>query len=99
MIGWYARAAKNKYPGSSSPRCVDCGWDTQQPGRSEYYMVEHEVWEAAGMPRWLGGQMCIGCLEKRIGRKLTRADFMDVPLNDPDGFPGRSRRLQDRLTS
>jgi hypothetical protein len=31
--------------------------------------------------------LCIGCLEKRIGRTLCRADFEDVPINDPNEFP------------
>jgi hypothetical protein len=36
--------------------------------------------------------LCIGCLEKRIGRTLCRADFNDVPINDPNRF-----QLSDRF--
>jgi len=46
------------------------------------------------------GMLCIGCLENRIGRKLTRYDFMDAPINDLGYFPAdRSDRLIDRLTT
>jgi hypothetical protein len=39
--------------------------------------------------------LCIGCLEQRLGRALTRADFVDCRLNDPDEFT--SARLRSRL--
>jgi hypothetical protein len=77
--------------------CTDCGHDT---GRNEYYMVRDDVWEQA-----LGHKippveddvfLCIGCLERRIGRTLTRRDFIDCPLNTHPDWP-RSRRLRNRL--
>jgi hypothetical protein len=45
--------------------------------------------------------LCVGCIEKRIGRRLTRADFdMRSNHNKPDDprrqFP-MSRRLRSRL--
>jgi hypothetical protein len=40
--------------------------------------------------------LCIGCLEKRIGRTLCRADFTDVPINNPNLS---SDRLRDRLAA
>src|ERR1700730_16112473 len=42
---------------------------------SEIYMVKPVVWEAAGMDG-MGGCLCIGCLEKRIGRTLVPRDFL-----------------------
>ena len=39
--------------------------------------------------------LCVGCLEHRLGRTLTRADFTDCRLNDPDEFT--SARLRSRL--
>jgi len=49
----------------------------------EVYMVREAVWKAAGMEPY-GGCLCIGCLEKRIGRKLKRKDFRrDHSFNDP----------------
>lgn len=70
-----------------------CGVDTSTAG--EYYMVNEHVWLKSGMqPK--GGMLCIGCLEGRLGRKLTHEDFTDCPLNS-GGFCGQSDRLRDRL--
>lgn len=69
--------------------CDDCGDDVMPyddygrpvEGGWEWYMVRAEIWEAAGtqdgQPRFL----CIGCLEGRIGRQLTRADFANAEIN------------------
>jgi hypothetical protein len=60
---------------------------------SEVYIVEPAVWKAAGMEP-MGGCLCIGCLEKRLGRKLTRKDFVrNHPLNK---LPGSKRLLRRR---
>lgn len=39
--------------------------------------------------------LCIGCVERRLGRTLARADFTDCLLNAPNGFT--SARLRSRL--
>jgi hypothetical protein len=74
--------------------CRDCGVDTSQTdGISEYYMVNDDLWESAIST---SGMLCIGCLERRIGRRLTAADFTDCPLNS--GLHWRqSVRLRNRL--
>jgi hypothetical protein len=59
----------------------------------EMYMVRDTVWKAAGMEPW-GGCLCVGCLEKRIGRKLGPKDFTKHEFNSPD-IPA-SMRLCDR---
>jgi hypothetical protein len=48
-----------------------------------------------------GTFLCIGCLEQRIGRRLTRADFSDAPINalDAEVWSFRTARLHDRLSS
>jgi hypothetical protein len=74
--------------------CVDCEFDTFA-GR-EYYTVNDTVWEAASKasPPLPGGRglLCIGCLERRLGRELTCADFpSDNPLNQ------RGDSLSDRI--
>lgn len=75
--------------------CVDCGIDTSQRlGVCEYYMVHDTIWTSAKCP---DGMLCIGCLEIRIGRKLTRTDFIDAPVNH--GLWEQSRRLKNRLRS
>jgi hypothetical protein len=57
-------------------------------------MVKSRVWEAAmrGGPdvRYL----CIGCLERRLRRELTAADFSDHLCNQPNSID--SRRLRER---
>jgi len=79
--------------------CVDCGIDTSSKlGVSEYYMVHDSVWALAKLPE-PDAMLCIGCLENRIGRKLTRADFnMDASINNGI-FGEQSRRLKNRLRS
>ena len=73
--------------------CIDCGVCTNCNG--EYYMVYDEVWEAANPKR--KGMLCIGCLETRLGRLLTKDDFTDAPVNDMWLEVG-STRLKNRLT-
>jgi len=59
---------------------------------SEVYAVHDKVWNAAGIDAF-GGCLCIGCLEKRLGRKLRPKDFQrDHALNRGPGTP----RLMDR---
>ena len=60
---------------------------------SEVYTVRPSVWNAAGMEPW-GGCLCIGCLEKRLGRQLRPKDFL---RNDPfSELPGTMRLLSRR---
>lgn len=73
--------------------CVDCDVLTASSGCSEYYMVQHELWSVYGV-RY--GMLCIGCLERRMGRELTSADFLDCPLNRVEYQP-KSLRLMRRL--
>jgi hypothetical protein len=63
---------------------------------TEVYRVRDKVWKRAGMkPR--GGCLCIGCLEKRLGRRLNYRDF------DPDDvlnrLPGTERLLDRRYNN
>jgi hypothetical protein len=84
--------------------CADCGVGTITLG--ELYMVQPEVWQqvwpGSCLKPWhkiLGQQvLCIGCLERRLGRTLTSADFTDAPLNDPKRYY-MSSRLRDRLSA
>ena len=55
-------------------------------------MVDRELWAAARGPQ--PGFLCIGCLERRLGRELTAADFLGVSLNEPNACD--SPRLADR---
>lgn len=75
-------------------KCIDCEVDTFE--NNEYYMLYDSIWEAAGMIKYTPDMLCIGCVEKRIGRLLTAADFVDYPINTSSYF-SRSDRLRDRL--
>ena len=85
-------------------KCADCLTNTSRIG--EYFMVTKEIWSLAwsgwrrprdGVRRGRQSMLCIRCLERRIGRTLTHADFTDAPVNDP-GWSDKSERLLDRLS-
>jgi hypothetical protein len=96
----------NHYPAGKRPptivtQCADCGLGTFVA--LEYaYEVRPKVWRDAWDGRlksWhrAPGQqvLCIGCLEDRLGRMLSRTDFVTEHL-DPDHM---SDRLLSRLTA
>jgi hypothetical protein len=61
---------------------------------SELYIVKVSVWKAAGMEPY-GGCLCVGCLERRIGRRLRPKDFKrDHSFNNSE-LPCTDR-LRDR---
>jgi hypothetical protein len=72
--------------------------DFRQHGRSdcslnnqfEVYTVHSHVWRAVAED--FEGCLCIGCLEKRLGRELTPADF--IPGHALNEMPGTPRLLQ-----
>jgi hypothetical protein len=72
--------------------CRDCGVDVFDP--NEYYMLLDSVWAQTGV-EFLGGMLCVGCVEARLGRRLEPGDFSAAPINWPR--PGLSARLLDRL--
>jgi hypothetical protein len=60
---------------------------------SEVYCLTDAAWKLTGLEGW-GGCLCIGCLEKRIGRRLKPADFEPGhPFNE---MPGSKRLLKRR---
>lgn len=73
--------------------CVDCSVNTSEI--DEYYMVQDRVWVGQAHMKKDGGMLCLGCLETRIGRLLTPADFTHCPVNE--GIFGRSERFLNRL--
>jgi hypothetical protein len=61
----------------------DRGFDYRLDVNSEVYMVRDSVWKQAGMEGY-GGCLCVGCLEKRLGRELRPKDFpRKHPFNSP----------------
>lgn len=75
-------------------RCLDCGINTD--AIDEYYMLRDEVWERANPD--VDGNLCIGCVELRLGRTLKAADFTGAQINATAQLR-RSARLIDRLGS
>ena len=61
--------------------------------RSEIYTVHNAVWKRARM-KPDGGCLCIGCLEKRLGRRLRPTDFVFYHVFNE--MPGTWRLLQRR---
>ena len=59
----------------------------------EYYRVKHSIWSSVVPDQ--DGTLCIGCLEKRLGRQLTLTDFLACPLIFK--VKPKSNRLKDRL--
>ena len=73
--------------------CADCGdstWD-------EYYMLRKYLWHKYAHDV-NEEQLCIGCFEERLGRKLKGNDFMGAPINSLEKF-NKSDRLTNRLTA
>jgi hypothetical protein len=62
--------------------------------RAELYYVRDTVWSAAGMKDF-GGCLCIGCLERRLGRRLKPKDFPREQAFNHPGVPA-SPRLRKR---
>lgn len=75
-------------------RCLDCKINTD--AIDEYYMLQNEVWAEANPE--IDGKLCISCVERRLGRILTAADFTGGKINTSTTL-SRSPRLIDRLGS
>ncbi len=76
--------------------CMDCGIDTDNVdgrGHDEYYMIRDELWLKINPDR--AGHLCIACVERRLGRRLTPVDFTDARVNR--NRHRRSQRLTLRL--
>jgi hypothetical protein len=73
---------------SVSVNCLDSDVNTAKI--REAYMVRDELWLRVNPGR--AGMLCIGCLEMRLSRRLTRLDFTSV-------WTPASRRLLQRLGS
>lgn len=64
--------------------CTECH---ERVGK--HYMVHDALWASVGAT---GREVLhVECLQKRLRRKLTEADFMDVPLNVLNGFIPKER--------
>jgi hypothetical protein len=88
----------------SKSHCRRCGVNTSKI--HEYYVLHDEIWDGV-VTRWKlpldrygeSGMMCVGCFEQLLGRRLTKGDFLDCPVNEPLGAWPKSVRLYQRLTA
>ena len=62
-------------------------------------MVRDDMWKSFELdePDEYGWFLCIGCIERRIGRRLIAADFTDCPVNTTNVCGPKSKRLLDRM--
>lgn len=62
-------------------------------------MVHASLWPLpkANVVTEVGYFLCVGCLERRLGRLLTPADFTDAPVNRLDCPLPKSDSLLNRL--
>jgi hypothetical protein len=82
-------AALAKLSGEKNPTIASLKFGT----RCEVYMVRDSIWKAARLEP-MSGCICIDCLEKRLGRRLTPKDF---PRRHPfNSLPGTERLLERR---
>lgn len=73
--------------------CLDCGVDTGKIG--EHYMLVDRVWfSVTDSDR---GMLCVGCIEKRLGRRLNANDFNNSYVNGLGFGQIKSNRLLERL--
>jgi hypothetical protein len=57
---------------------MDCGETTW----GEEYAVHNHLWDSVTVQSNHKGQLHIACLERRLGRRLTRDDFIEgAPIN------------------
>ena len=56
--------------------CTDCAKDAFA-NPIDYYMVTDLLWRKHGVG---DGMLCMGCFEKRLGRKLAAVDIKICPL-------------------
>jgi hypothetical protein len=73
--------------------CNDCAVNVIAAG--EYYMANSEIWKDQLQLGW-NDNLCIGCIETRLGRRLTILDFCTFPKN-PGGFATSERYLRRLL--
>ena len=59
--------------------CSDCGVDCSfATGIGHFYTVHRHIWLSVA-PR-SDGRLCLDCLQARLGRLLTEADFIATPF-------------------
>jgi hypothetical protein len=76
-------------------RCRDCGVNVIKAGH--YFMLQSEIWQEQFKLGW-SDNLCLDCIEKRLGRRLCFWDFLSLPLQTVSGYPP-SDALEERLAT
>lgn len=66
-----------------SVHCNLCGKDVfKEP--NDYFMVKDAIWDEVCDNDYISPTyiLCKSCTEKILGRKLTREDYTDAPVNE-----------------
>ena len=63
-------------------KCLDCGINVIKAG--DYCLLNSKIWKNQLGLGW-NDNLCIACIEARLGRKLRLLDFISFPL--VKGFP------------
>jgi hypothetical protein len=84
---------RQKLPSKMEARygCNDCSVNVLKAG--EFYMLDPDIWEQQLSLGW-NDNLCIGCLEDRLGRKIGLRDIVCFP--DYAWMYPTSPRLLDR---
>jgi hypothetical protein len=72
--------------------CNDCNVNVLTAG--EFYVLKQDIWEKQLSLGWTDN-LCVGCLEARLGRKITLHDISSFPSYEWMHPP--SERLADRF--
>jgi hypothetical protein len=75
---------------------TDQVWEQAGMGDTRRWLSDHPG-TPAGPTGGPGHYLCLGCLEARLGRQLTPADFASIPINHLDRHR-KTTRLASRLT-
>lgn len=71
--------------------CLDCGTNTFE-NNGDYYFLKNRLWRQLVAREERHGMLCRACVERRLGRPLTPADFRNQDTDDetdPEDQPMR----------
>ena len=77
---------------SNKWKCLICKVDT----RYEHFYLLDEIWYLVHDSK--DGMLCINCIEEKLERKLTKADFTDCFINKIN-YGNKSVALIERLSN
>ena len=75
--------------------CMICGANVVKI--KEFCMIWSTLWKRAVPKNKRSGMLCIGCIERKLKRKLSRKDFIHTALRLR--LTRASKRLQNRAAS